>query len=228
MAHPADGRGPFRIDLHCHTAASFDAKTHPAEVAAVAAERGITHLLVTDHDTLEGALRARDAAPAGLTVIVGSEVHTADGDLICAFLDHALPEGLPLATAIAAARAQGAAIGLPHPFDPTRRSVLRDPERVEALLPVLATLDWVETWNGRVPQEADNAEAARLAARLGLPGVAVSDAHTLLEVGIAWTELTIEPLDAERLVRALATGVPSKAPTSRGTMGRWFGRLGRS
>ena len=60
---------------------------NPVAVARTAAERGITHLAITDHDRIDGALRARDAAVPGLTVIVGSEVRTAAGDLIALFLE---------------------------------------------------------------------------------------------------------------------------------------------
>ena len=59
------------VDLHCHTSASFDSLSDPVAVARTAASRGITHLAITDHDRIDGALRARDAATPGLTVIVG-------------------------------------------------------------------------------------------------------------------------------------------------------------
>src|SRR5688572_11519374 len=95
------------IDLHCHTSASFDSLADPVAVARAAASRGLTHLVVTDHDRIDGALRARDAAPDGLTVLIGEEVKTADGDLICVFLERAVPPGLPAAETIAAARDQG-------------------------------------------------------------------------------------------------------------------------
>ena len=53
------------VDLHCHTSASFDSLASPESVVKAAATRGLTHLAITDHDRIEGALRARDAAPAG-------------------------------------------------------------------------------------------------------------------------------------------------------------------
>ncbi len=81
------------IDLHCHTSASFDSTAKPADVARAAHARGLTHLVVSDHDRIDGALAARDAAPAGLTVIVGEEVKTTDGDLICAYLALGHPAG---------------------------------------------------------------------------------------------------------------------------------------
>ena len=134
------------IDLHCHTSASFDSTAKPADVARAAHARGLTHLVVSDHDRIDGALAARDAAPAGLTVIVGEEVKTTDGDLICAYLRSAIPPGLSPEEAIAAAREQGGLVGIPHPFDRMRGSLLRD-----ARMASLASLvDWVETYNARL------------------------------------------------------------------------------
>ena len=43
-----------RIDLHCHTSESFDGVASPEAVVARAVERGLTHLVITDHDTIQG------------------------------------------------------------------------------------------------------------------------------------------------------------------------------
>ncbi len=143
------------IDLHCHTSASFDSTARPADVARAAHARGLTHLVVSDHDRIDGALAARDAAPAGLTVIVGEEVKTTDGDLICAYLRSAIPPGLSPEEAIAAAREQGGLVGIPHPFDRMRGSLLRD-----ARMASLASLvDWVETYNARLIGNGNDAAA---------------------------------------------------------------------
>ena len=112
------------IDLHCHTSASFDCLARPGDVVRAAAERGLTHLAITDHDRIDGALEARELAPAGLTVIIGEEVRTADGDLIAAFLERASRPGMSAPETIAAAREQGGLVGIPHPFDRLRGSML--------------------------------------------------------------------------------------------------------
>lgn len=189
------------VDLHCHTNGSFDSLSDPAAVVRAAARRGLTHLAITDHDRIDAALRARDAAPAGFTVIVGEEVKTLDGDLICVFLERAIPPGLPATEAIAAAREQGGLVGIPHPFDRFRGSILNDP-RLESLAPLV---DWVETWNARIVGRGGNDRAAEFARLHGLPGVAVSDAHSLLEVAVASTVLEGDPSTAAGLLAALAT-----------------------
>jgi len=75
------------IDLHCHTNASFDSLASPGSVVRAAAQRGLTHLAITDHGRIAGALacrvgggirtvaRARHVLAAGARqVIVGSSL----------------------------------------------------------------------------------------------------------------------------------------------------------
>jgi Predicted metal-dependent phosphoesterases (PHP family) len=196
------------VDLHCHTRASFDCLSAPKAVVRAAAERGLTHLAITDHDRIDGALEARQLAPAGLTVIVGEEVKTRDGDLICLFLDSAIPPGLSAVETIAAAREQGGLVGIPHPFDRLRGSLMRDPG-MEALG---SLVDWVETHNARLIGRG-NERAAEFVREHGLPGVAVSDAHSILEVAVAYTGLDGDPSTPAGLLAALGSAelVPGRA-----------------
>jgi len=193
------------VDLHCHTSASFDSLASPRAVVAAAARRGLTHLAITDHDRIEGALEARDVAPVGLTVLVGEEIRTRDGDLIAVFLSTAVPPGLSAAETIAAVRAQGGLVGIPHPFDRFRGSISKG-ETLRGLEALAATVDWVESWNARLTVGDGNVRAAELARAAGVPGVAVSDAHTTLEVGVASTILGGDPSTPDGLRAALAAG----------------------
>jgi hypothetical protein len=170
------------------------------KVARAAARRGITHLAITDHDRIDGALRARDGAPDGLTIIVGEEVKTAAGDLICLFLESAVPPGLPPAETIALVRAQGGLVGIPHPFDQHRGSMANLAEDLDALV---ALVDWVEAFNARVVMSDGNERAQAFALRTGLPAVAVSDAHSVLEVGVASTRVVGDPSTPSGLLEAL-------------------------
>jgi predicted metal-dependent phosphoesterase TrpH len=214
MADSADSKQVF-FDLHCHTSYSFDSLARPRDQAHAAAARGLTHLAITDHDRIDGALEARDQAPDGLTVIIGEEVKTADGDLICLFLERPLASGLPAAETIAAARAQGGLVGIPHPFDRHRNSMLRE-ARLETLVPLV---DWIEAWNARVIGRDGNELAALFAKEHGLAGLAASDAHSSLEVGVAYNSARYNP----------TTGLdPATAAGLRALLGRHEMHTGRA
>lgn len=193
------------VDLHCHTSASFDSLASPRSVVAAAARRGLTHLAITDHDRIDGALAARAAAPEGLNVLVGEEIRTRDGDLIAVFLSKAVPPGMSAADTIAAIHDQGGLVGMPHPFDRFRGSLARSaaPRNLEALA---ASVDWIETWNARLMFGDGNLRAAELARTVGVPGVAVSDAHTAVEVGVAYTAMMGATDSADELRAALTAG----------------------
>jgi predicted metal-dependent phosphoesterase TrpH len=204
--------GRFFADLHTHTRASFDSLATPASLVRTAAARGLTHLAITDHDRIEGALEARDRAAAiapGLTVIVGEEVRTAEGDLICLFLERAIGPGRSAEDTIAEAREQGALVGIPHPFDRFRGSLLRD-ARMERLA---GLVDWVEGHNARVAFGKGNELASAFALQHRLPRIAVSDAHSAFELGVAYTAFDSDPSTAAGLLDALprAELVPGRA-----------------
>jgi len=195
-------RSRWFADLHTHSRASFDSLASPASLVRTAAARGLTHLAITDHDRIDGAIEARALAAAmtpELTVIVGEEVKTADGDLICLFLEHAIPPGLSAEETIAEARAQGGLVGIPHPFDRFRGSLLRDAS-MERLTPLV---DWVEGHNARVAAGQGNERAGAFARTHGLGQIAVSDAHSSFEVGVAYTAFDRDPSTATGLLAGL-------------------------
>jgi len=204
LVDAAGGRGRAFIDLHSHTSASFDSLASPRSVVRAAASRGLTHLAITDHDRIDGALEARDIAAhegLSLTVLVGQEIRTRDGDLIGVFLDRPIPSGLDAFDAIEAVRAQGGLVGIPHPFDRFRGSLLGAGE-VEGLARLV---DWVESHNARIMIGNGNQRAAEFAAAHRLAGIAVSDAHSVLEIGVAYVALDGDPSAPAGLRTALPT-----------------------
>lgn len=175
-------------DLHSHSSASFDSLASPAKMVEKALRIGLTHLAITDHERIDGALRARDLAPDGLTVIIGEEVRTRAGDLIGLFLERAVPPGMSPAETAAAIHEQGGLVGLPHPFDRFRSSG-GDKAAADAEVAALAAaVDYVEIHNARAYGSA-NPMAAAFAKTHDIPGVASSDAHSVTELAVAYTVL---------------------------------------
>jgi len=195
-------------DLHCHSTASFDSLNSIGRLVHTARRYGLTHLAITDHERIDGALRARDLAGRDdderqLTVIVGEEVRSTDGDLIGLFLERAVPPGLSGVETAAEIHAQGGLVGLPHPFDRFRGSS-GTMAQAAALAELVRTVDFIEAHNARAIGNA-NVRAAELAHQEQLPVVASSDAHSPMEIGVAYTVLHGPFTNAAEL-RALLPG----------------------
>lgn len=204
-----DGVPRSFLDLHCHSSASFDSVASPRKLIDKARRIGLTHLAITDHERIDGALRARDLAAtgapgsAGLAIIVGEEIRSRDGDLIGLFLDRAVPPGLSAVDTAAAIHEQGGLVGLPHPFDRFRSSGGSMADEQQRTLDVLASVvDYVEIHNARAYRDA-NPLATAFAKSRGLPGTASSDAHSVMELGVAQTVLPGAVTDAASLLALL-------------------------
>jgi predicted metal-dependent phosphoesterase TrpH len=167
-----------KVEFHCHTEFSRDSLTEIDRLVETARQKGVDRLVVTDHNTIQGALRARELAPD--LVIVGEELLTTRGELLVAFIQEELPRGLEPMVAIEKLKAQGAFISVSHPFDRRRHGwALQD------LLAISPYVDAIEVFNARCQLPVLNKMAADFAREHQLAGTAGSDAHTLGEVGRA-------------------------------------------
>ena len=167
----------WRVDFHLHTHASPDSLTSPEAALRAARTRGLARLVVTDHNTIAGALEAWRMAPD--FVIVGEEIMTTDGELLAYFVQEEVPAGLTPEEAIARLRAQGAFVAAAHPFDARRKGHWS----LAALQRIVPLLDAVEGFNARCFSARANRQAVEFAAQHGLLMVAGSDAHTAAEIG---------------------------------------------
>ncbi|MGH3080652.1 MAG: glycosyltransferase [Gaiellaceae bacterium] len=179
-ADPLSNRPWIVCDLHTHTSWSHDCLVEPAELVDHAEEHGLGAIAVTDHNAFGGALQAAElAADRALKVIPGEEIKTAgQGEVIGLFLQEEIPRGLSFEDTIAAIRAQGGLVYLPHPFDrmhaiPAAATLHRH----------LADIDVFEVYNARLLFEQYNDEAERFARKYNLTMGAGSDAHVLQGVG---------------------------------------------
>lgn len=66
------------VDLHIHTICS-DGRETPEVVVYRANQLGLKAIAITDHDTVDGCVRAIAAAPEGTTVLSGIELSAAEG-----------------------------------------------------------------------------------------------------------------------------------------------------
>jgi predicted metal-dependent phosphoesterase TrpH len=181
---------PGRADLHMHTNAS-DGWPTPQELVEHAARRASLNVIaVTDHDTIEGALRAREYAAkrARLQVIVGEEVSSRDGHIVALFLERRVRPGMSAAATVHAIHDQGGLAIAVHPFWRTERVVRNG--RVHGVGWLAAELDFdgIEVENATPGFYVFNQLAHRLNMGLGAAALGSSDAHILDAVGRAYTE----------------------------------------
>jgi predicted metal-dependent phosphoesterase TrpH len=175
------GRELIEVDLHMHTDHSPDCATPVDVLLQTARDRGLGAIAITDHNEVSGALEARRiAAEMGdIKVIVAEEVKTAEqGEVIGLFLEEKIPKGLTMAETIAAIRAQGGLVYVPHPFD--RFHSVPD---YEHLLDIVEEIDILEVFNPRVAVTAFNEEAERFARKYRIVPGAGSDSHVAQGLG---------------------------------------------
>ena len=167
-------------DLHMHTSWSHDCSMEVDELLDYAEEQGLGAIAITDHNAFGGALEAVEKArDRNLVVIPGEEIKTDNqGEAIGLFLQKEIPRGMSFADTLAAIRAQGGLVYLPHPFD--RRHAIPDPATLHRHL---AEIDVFEVYNARLLFETYNDEALRFARKYNLTMGAGSDAHVLPGVG---------------------------------------------
>ena len=166
----------LRLDLHVHTRASHDCLSDFPDVVATARARRLDRIAITDHNEIDGALRARDLAPE--LVIVGEEVKTAEGvDLTGLFISEKIPRGTPALEAAETIHEQGGLVYIPHPFAGGKGV------GEEVLERLASRVDVIEIFNARIHVPELNERARRWAEEHDLAGGAGSDAHTLREIG---------------------------------------------
>jgi predicted metal-dependent phosphoesterase TrpH len=185
---PVATRG--RADLHMHTSAS-DGWPTPQELVDHARRLPLDVIAVTDHDTIDGALRAAAYAEAmrlRLQVIIGEEVSSRDGHILALFVERRIAPGMSAAATVHAIHEQGGIAIAAHPFWRTQRQVRSGPVHGVGWLAAELDFDAVEVENSTPGFYVFNQLAHRLTLGLGAAEVGSSDAHILDAVGRAYTD----------------------------------------
>jgi predicted metal-dependent phosphoesterase TrpH len=178
-------------DLHMHTTAS-DGVNSVEEVLACAHERtNLDVIAITDHDTVEAALRARDLAAAGhyrFDVIVGEEISTREGHLLALFLERRIAPGLSIERSIDLVHEQGGLAIVAHPFNRLFRHSVQRPVMDRLLRQPAVHPDGIETLNGSFAGIGSSRVAMTLSRRhFRWAETGGSDAHTATAIGCART-----------------------------------------
>jgi hypothetical protein len=195
-------------DLHIHTIYSFDGTASVRAVLKRAYQSELDVIAITDHDEIIGSLKALELAPVyGIEVIPGTEVTTAEGDLLALNVTQKIPRDMPLIETILKVGELGGFCIAPHPmaggFGMKSLSAysilkaLRHPDVPRILIAI-------EAYNATIIDKISNRYAHILADRLNIAQVANSDAHVVEAIGLGATEF--DGHTALDLISALQNG----------------------
>ena len=171
-----------------HTTAS-DGWPSPYDLVVHARKCALDVIAVTDHDTIEGALRAADyaAGRVRIEVVIGEEVSSRDGHIVGLFLERRVRPGMSASATVHAIHDQGGLAVAVHPFWRTQRRVRGGPVHGVGWLAAQLDFDAIEVENATPGFYLFNQLARRLNMGLRVAEVGGSDAHILDAVGRAYT-----------------------------------------
>lgn len=169
----------YRVEMHVHTRFSHDSILPLWLLYAVCRLRKIDCIAITDHNEVKGAMKFQQVFPK-MTVIVGEEIFSAEGEIIGLYLSERIEPGLSASETIRQIHEQNGVVCIPHPADTKRgKTVLQS----DSLLTNLDRIHCIEKYNGRTLSQEDVEKQSEIAKRTGLPSVIGSDAHTFYELG---------------------------------------------
>lgn len=178
------------FDMHIHQSRhSADSKLDIYEGIEYAKSVGLDGICITDHDNIGLRGLAKELSDySGIQVIVGVEIYSLDGDILCFGIDEMPKERLSAQDTIDFVTARGGICVAAHPYRDNRRGL-------EDVLYEVKGLTAIEGYNGRTKLE-NNHRAVSLAKALKLPITGSSDAHTVGEIGNYVTQFE-NPIDSE-------------------------------
>lgn len=161
--------------IHVHTNYSLDSNISPEALAAFAEREGFGCVVITDHDTVEGAHHF--ASIADVQAVIGEEITSRDGDVIGLFLDRHIPPGMSARETALAIKEQGGLVLVPHPFIRILGRGLGD-----KVWDMMDLIDAVEVCNSQNLLRAPDLAAERFATEQNFVKFAGSDSHAVASI----------------------------------------------
>lgn len=208
-----------KADLHIHSNHSDGVGKIPEILEYAATQTDLSVIAITDHNTIEGALFAKELEDVyGIEVVIGEEVSSTKGHILGLFLKEYIEPGLTPTETFARIAEQGGIAIVPHPF--SGRGIF-GPLGTSSFLSAVNDVAFhaLEVYNS-VPYLG---WANRLAARMftggqGIAAVGGSDAHIVSSVGKGCTVFRgTTAADLRASIEALETH--AEASRGRGGLG---------
>lgn len=208
----------YKIDLHTHSVISPDGALTEAHYRRMLDQHRLNVIAVTDHNTIDMALRLREVL--GEQIIVGEEITAREGEIIGLYLQESVSPHLTARETVAEIRRQGGLVYIPHPFETVRKGLT-----LEVLDKIADKVDIIEAYNGRAVFQDRSHQALAWAKKHKVPAAASSDAHGVTGWGATYTMLDELP-SRDNLTELLRSASYQQGfPGIRGIMYPKFNRL---
>jgi predicted metal-dependent phosphoesterase TrpH len=200
----------MRIDLHIHTRPKSPCSAiDPSALLEAARRSGLEGICLTEHQNRWTDGEVREWAQAGgIRIFQGNEITTSQGDILVFGLDRDVKGVVPIQDLRQEVEAARGLMIAAHPFRGFLLfgiSQLRLDVEQACKRSVFQFVDGLEVYNCKVT-DPENDMARQVAERLGLLGVAGSDAHRLEEMGRCVTVLEREVRTEQELIGELRAG----------------------
>jgi predicted metal-dependent phosphoesterase TrpH len=158
----------------------------PEEIIKILKKKGLDGMAITDHNNIEGSLKAIKIAPKNFIVIPGIEISTSNGHIIALNVRETIQRELSVEETVDKILDLGGIPIVPHLYR-NMSGINKD-----NLMKIRSKVSVIEVFNScSVPQS--NLKTAKLAKELKLGGTGGSDSHNPKYVG--WGYTTIDTTD---------------------------------
>lgn len=183
----------IKLDLHIHSQYSEDAIGSLKDIIKSLKKRGLQGMAITDHNTVEGGLKAVKIAPKDFIVIPGIEISTADGHMLALNVEKNIARNLSIQETVEKILEQDGTPIVPH--------LLRDMSGIkrEKLKTIHQKINAIEVFNA-CSMPKTNLKIAKIAKEFNLGGTGGSDSHDPSYTGYAYTVVDTTDMNADAVL----------------------------
>jgi predicted metal-dependent phosphoesterase TrpH len=170
-----------KYDIHIHSYYSPCSRNRPEDILKAAKKSGLNGIAITDHHSLKAySILKKLNKDKNFEIIPGEEITTEYGDVLALYITKEI-KSRKLLEVLKEIHAQGGISIIPHPYRPMPWTKLRFP-----LEKLKGKIDAIEVVNSRNTISANN-KAKKMAETLKISETGSSDAHTIFDIGKAYT-----------------------------------------
>jgi len=170
----------LKLDLHIHSQYSGDGIGSPKQIIKVLQKKGLQGMAITDHNNVEGSIKAIKIAPKDFIVIPGQEISTLEGHIVALGIKNSIDRELSIEETVERIIELGGIPIVVHLFRNMSGIKKNNLQKIHKKLSA------IEVFNScSVPKS--NLKSAKVAKEFNLGGTGGSDSHIPEYVGYGYT-----------------------------------------